>query len=40
MNDIPLSETEPLYTVLRGSADTEVAAAIEALIREGSDTAL
>jgi class 3 adenylate cyclase len=40
MNDIPLSETEPLYTVLRGSADTEVAAAIEALIRAGSDTAL
>ena len=40
MNEVKLSEAEALFALLRQSANAEVVAAIEALVREAPDAAL
>src|SRR5229473_2733006 len=40
MNQVKLGEAEALFAVLRQSADADVVAAIEALVRDAPDSAL
>src|SRR5436853_7654516 len=40
MNQVKLGEAEALFSVLRQSADADVVAAIEALVRDAPDPAL